>query len=66
KVSLLDAAHEVALRRALPDGVRLYTGDDFIYPELIVGDAHGHSDALPRNAVGKIDKKALRAISAAA
>ncbi|WP_280193104.1 dihydrodipicolinate synthase family protein [Nocardia farcinica] len=46
KVSLLDAAHEVALRRALPDGVRLYTGDDFNYPELIVGDAHGHSDAL--------------------
>ena len=38
KVSLLDAAHEVALRRALPDGVRLYTGDDFNYPELIVGD----------------------------
>ncbi|WP_157107216.1 dihydrodipicolinate synthase family protein [Nocardia grenadensis] len=46
KVSLLDAAHEVALRRALPDGVRLYTGDDFNYPELIVGDAQGHSDAL--------------------
>ncbi|MFD3463176.1 dihydrodipicolinate synthase family protein [Nocardia fluminea] len=46
KVSLLDAAHEVALRRTLPDGVRLYTGDDFNYPELIVGDAHGHSDAL--------------------
>ncbi len=38
KVSLLDAAHEVALRRALPDGVRLYTGDDFNYPELIIGD----------------------------
>lgn len=46
KVSLLDAAHEVALRRALPDGVRLYTGDDFNYPELITGDAQGHSDAL--------------------
>ncbi|WP_280401556.1 dihydrodipicolinate synthase family protein [Nocardia carnea] len=46
KVSLLDAAHEIALRRALPDGVRLYTGDDFNYPELIIGDAHGHSDAL--------------------
>ncbi|GGL03414.1 dihydrodipicolinate synthase family protein [Nocardia jinanensis] len=46
KVSLLDAAHEVALRRALPDGVRLYTGDDFNYPELIIGDEHGHSDAL--------------------
>ncbi|MEU7628713.1 dihydrodipicolinate synthase family protein [Nocardia sp. NPDC049220] len=46
KVSLLDAAHEVTLRRALPDGVRLYTGDDFNYPELIIGDAQGHSDAL--------------------
>jgi len=38
KVSLLDAAHEVGLRRALPAGVRLYTGDDFNYPELIVGE----------------------------
>lgn len=46
KVSLLDAEHEIALRRALPDGVRLYTGDDFNYPELIVGDDRGHSDAL--------------------
>jgi len=46
KVSLLDADREVALRRRLPDGVRLYTGDDFNYPELILGDEHGHSDAL--------------------
>lgn len=46
KVSLLDAEHEIALRRALPAGVRLYTGDDFNYPELILGDAHGYSDAL--------------------
>ncbi|NKY57787.1 dihydrodipicolinate synthase family protein [Nocardia flavorosea] len=46
KVSLLDAAHEIDLRRALPEGVRLYTGDDFNYPELIIGDAQGHSDAL--------------------
>jgi hypothetical protein len=35
KVSLLDAGHEVALRSALPAGVRLYTGDDFNYPSLI-------------------------------
>jgi Protein of unknown function (DUF993) len=35
KVSLLDAAHETRLRAALPDGVRLYTGDDFDYPSLI-------------------------------
>jgi len=46
KVSLLDAGHEVALRAALPAGVRLYTGDDFNYPELIDGDGERHSDAL--------------------
>ena len=46
KVSLLDAAHEVQLRAALPEGVRLYTGDDFNYPELILGDGQRHSDAL--------------------
>jgi hypothetical protein len=46
KLSVLDAAKEVALRRRLPAGVRLYTGDDFNYGELILGDASGHSDAL--------------------
>ncbi|MFD5828622.1 dihydrodipicolinate synthase family protein [Lentzea sp. NPDC060358] len=46
KVSLLDADHEVGLRRALPPGVRCYTGDDFHYPELIAGDEQGFSDAL--------------------
>ena len=46
KVSLLDAQHEIALRRALPPNVRMYTGDDFNYPELIIGDDLGHSDAL--------------------
>ena len=46
KVSLLDATHETALRAALPEGVRLYTGDDFNYPELIHGDGNHHSDAL--------------------
>ncbi|MEZ2388849.1 dihydrodipicolinate synthase family protein [bacterium RCC_150] len=46
KVSLLDASHEVALRAELPDGVRLYTGDDFNYPELIDGDGAHYSDAL--------------------
>ncbi|WBB81027.1 dihydrodipicolinate synthase family protein [Micromonospora sp. WMMD882] len=46
KISLLDAGREVALRRRLPAGVRLYTGDDFHYPELIRGDGQGHSDAL--------------------
>ncbi len=46
KISLLDAEREVALRRLLPAGVRMYTGDDFNYPELIAGDERGHSDAL--------------------
>ncbi|WP_153396346.1 dihydrodipicolinate synthase family protein [Ornithinicoccus halotolerans] len=46
KVSLLDADHERALRARLPEGVRLYTGDDFNYPELIHGDGQHHSDAL--------------------
>src|SRR5262249_51457671 len=46
KLSVLDAASEIALRRRLPRGVRLYTGDDFNYAELIKGDADGHSDAL--------------------
>ncbi len=36
----------MALRRRLPAGVRLYTGDDFHYAELIKGNADGHSDAL--------------------
>jgi hypothetical protein len=46
KVSLLDASREVALRKRLPEGVRMYTGDDFNYPELIRGDGEQHSDAL--------------------
>jgi hypothetical protein len=46
KISLLDASKEVALRNRLPEGVRLYTGDDFNYPELIRGDGERHSDAL--------------------
>src|ERR1044071_1352865 len=40
KVSLLDANHEIALRTALPAGVRLYTGDDFNYPSLIATGSH--------------------------
>jgi len=46
KVSLLDAERERTIRAALPAGVRLYTGDDFHYPELIAGDHGAHSDAL--------------------
>ncbi len=46
KISLLDKEREIAMRRRLPKGVRMYTGDDFNYAELIAGDAQGHSDAL--------------------
>ena len=46
KISLLDADKEVAMRRKLPSGVRMYTGDDFNYADLIAGDEQGHSDAL--------------------
>jgi hypothetical protein len=46
KLSVLDAGKEVALRRRLPAGIRLYTGDDFNYADLIRGDGEGHSDAL--------------------
>ncbi len=46
KISLLDAELEISMRRRLPPGVRMYTGDDFNYDRLILGDADGHSDAL--------------------
>jgi hypothetical protein len=46
KISLLDDAKEIALRRRLPPNVRMYTGDDFNFAELIGGDSRGHSDAL--------------------
>jgi len=46
KISLLDAQREVDMRRKLPAGVRMYTGDDFNFAELIQGDANEHSDAL--------------------
>jgi len=52
KISLLDKDKEIAMRRRLPPGVRMYTGDDFNYAELIAGDGHGkevthgQSDAL--------------------
>jgi hypothetical protein len=46
KLSVLDASSEIWLRRRLPSGVRMYTGDDFGYADLIKGDAQGHSDAL--------------------
>jgi hypothetical protein len=46
KISLLSRDKEIDMRRKLPAGVRMYTGDDFNYAELIAGDEQGHSDAL--------------------
>ncbi|MSQ57868.1 MAG: dihydrodipicolinate synthase family protein [Limnohabitans sp.] len=52
KISLLNQDKEITMRRQLPKGVRMYTGDDFNYPQLIAGDGEGsepvhqHSDAL--------------------
>ena len=60
KVSLLDADREIVLRRRLPAGVRLYTGDDFNFPELIAGDEQGFSHAL----LGIFDPLATQAAQA--
>ena len=38
KISLLDARWEIEMRRQLPAGVRMLTGDDFNFAELIAGD----------------------------
>ncbi|NKF32694.1 dihydrodipicolinate synthase family protein, partial [Pseudomonas sp. BGM005] len=56
KMSLLNAESEIAVREQLPEGVRMFTGDDFNYVGLIGGDtlrqaqgpsdSRGHSDAL--------------------
>lgn len=46
KISLLSKEAEIAMRRRLPAGIRMYTGDDFNYAELIEGDEQGYSDAL--------------------
>jgi hypothetical protein len=66
KISVLDASVEIDMRRRLPEGVRMYTGDDFNYPELIRGDDAGHSDALLGifDAIAPVAALALRALDA--
>lgn len=44
--ALLDPAREIALRRHLPRGVRLYTGDELNFPDLIAGDDDAYSHAM--------------------
>jgi hypothetical protein len=46
KISLLERSHEEDMRARLPNGVKMYTGDDFNYPDLIAGDGVRHSHAL--------------------
>ncbi|MFS3137623.1 dihydrodipicolinate synthase family protein [Gluconacetobacter sacchari] len=67
KVSLLDRQREIDLRARLPRGVRMYTGDDYNYADLIADDAHGrHSDALLGifDAIAPAAAAALGALSA--
>jgi len=66
KLSLLDAAHEVTMRARLPGGVRMFTGDDFNYPDLILGDGTHHSDALLGifDAIAPAASAALQALDA--
>jgi hypothetical protein len=66
KISLLDKEREVAMRRRLPPGVKMYTGDDFNYPELILGDEQGYSHALLGifDAIAPAASAALQALDA--
>jgi hypothetical protein len=66
KISLLDQRREIAMRRRLPAGVRMYTGDDFDYPTTIGGDGQGASDALLGifDVIAPIAAAALRALDA--
>ena len=65
KVSLLDAKREVDLRRALPPGVKMFTGDDFNYGDLIAGDGTHHSHGLLGifDAIAPIAASALQALA---
>ena len=70
KISLLDKEKEITMRRRLPDSVKMYTGDDFNYPELIAGDDEGFSHALlgifdplavsVGNAIARLDQSDLK------
>jgi hypothetical protein len=66
KISLLNPALEIEMRSRLPQGIRMYTGDDFHYDELILGDANGHSDALLGifDAIAPVASAALHALDA--
>ncbi|KZM51790.1 dihydrodipicolinate synthase family protein [Labrenzia sp. OB1] len=65
KISLLDKDHEERFRARLPEGVRLYTGDDFNYAELIEGDGSRYSHALlgAFAAIAPVASQALEALA---
>ena len=65
KISLLDKDQEIAMRRRLPPGVRMYTGDDFNYAELIAGDGWQRADARHSDALLGIFDAIAPAASAA-
>jgi hypothetical protein len=46
KISLLEQAYEERMRAMLPHGVKMYTGDDFNYADLIAGDGQHLSHGL--------------------
>lgn len=64
KLSLLNAEYEIAMRRRLPQGVVMYTGDDFNYAALLRGDAQGYSHALLGifDAIAPVAAAALQAL----
>ncbi len=66
KISLLDKGREIEMRRRLEEGVKMYTGDDFHYDELIAGDERGYSHALLGifDAIAPVAAAALRAYDA--
>ncbi|MEM7446434.1 MAG: dihydrodipicolinate synthase family protein [Pseudomonadota bacterium] len=66
KISLLDKDKEIAMRKRLPEGVRMYTGDDFNYAELIAGDGEHASDALLGifDSIAPVASAALAALAA--
>ncbi len=66
KISLLNKEREIEMRRKLPNGVRMYTGDDFNYPQLIRGDDQGYSHALLGifDAIAPAASAALQALDA--
>ena len=66
KISLLAKHREIAMRRRLPPKVKMYTGDDFNYPELIQGDQHGYSHALLGilDAIAPVASAAIQALDA--